>query len=290
VRNIGTPLGEYVMGAVHRGIRIDPRSSLFIDNETRKRLIAEDPEAVAIIRPFLSGEELRRYLPPAATQYLIVIRHGTDMKKYPAVSRYLHQQNRETLHTKSDGSGGGEERIKSDAHRWYELASTRISPELFAKPKIVFPGIAKEGRFTLDISGCYCPDTCRILSSASLYLLGLLNSRLIRFIIRQTLPPSNGDYRRLYGHHFENIPVFVPDFDDVRDKSLHDSLEALVQEMLTVQERYAETDDTGDETIYRHQIRELDRRIDAIVYDLYRLTPEEIRIVEKNSGNQEKSC
>ena len=66
VRNIGTPLGEYVMGGVYRGVRIDPRSALFIDNETKKRLIAEDPDAVAIIRPFLSEEGLRRYLPPEA--------------------------------------------------------------------------------------------------------------------------------------------------------------------------------------------------------------------------------
>ena len=48
--------------------------------------------------------------------------------------------------------------------------------------------------------------------------------------------------------------------------------------------------DTGDETLCRHQIKELDRRIDAIVYDLYRLTSEEIMIVEKNSGSQAKTC
>ena len=35
---------------------------------------------------------------------------------------------------------------------------------------------------------------------------------------------------------------------------------------------------------YRLQIAELDRRIDAIVYDLYGLTPDEIRIVEDASA------
>jgi hypothetical protein len=284
VRNVGTPLGEYVLGGVYRGIRIDPRSPLCIDNETKKRIIAENPGAAAIIRPFLSEEELGRYLPPAATRHLIVVLHETELKIYPAVARHLMRQKGETVHVKRHRRRGEEERPAPDAGRMHTLQDTGISPDLFAKPKIMFPKIAGEAGFTLDQSGHYCPDTCRIISTSSLYLLGILNSRLTWFFIRQTLPQFRGDCRKLYGHHFENIPVFVPDFEDPDDTARHDALEALVQQMLTLQERSARLKDSGDAPRYRLQIAELDRRIDAIVYDLYGLTPDEIRIVEDASA------
>ncbi len=91
------------------------------------------------------------------------------------------------------------------------------------------------------------------------------------------------------GPQFENIPVFVPDFEDPDDTGRHDALEALVQQMLTLQERSARTNDSGDVQRYRLQIAELDRRIDAIVYDLYGLTPDEIRIVEDASARDATS-
>jgi hypothetical protein len=140
------------------------------------------------------------------------------------------------------------------------------------------------------MSGHYCPDTCRIIRSSSPYLLGILNSRLIWFVIRHTVPPFRGNYRRLYGPLFENIPVFVPDFDDPGDSSRHDSLEALVGLMLILQMRSAETNDLSEKTGYHQDIMELDCRIDAIVYELYRLTPEEIMIVEKDTAGEKPSC
>jgi len=283
VRDLGTPLGEYVLGGVYRGVRIDPRSPLFIDNETRKRLIAENPGAAAIIRPFLSEGELGRYLSPAATRHLVVVLDDTEMEKYPAVIRHLLRQKGATGQGKHHRMRGGEESTPSGAGRWYAFPDTGISHDVFAKPKIIFTENAGEAGCTLDPSGHYCPDTCRIISTSSLYLLGILNSRLTGFFLRQTLPQVRGDRRKLHGHQCENIPVFVPDFEDPDDTRRHDALEALVQQMLTLQERFARTNDSGDASRYRLQIAELDRRIDAIVYDLYGLTPDEIRIVEEAS-------
>ncbi len=289
VRNLGTPLGEYVLGGVYPGVRIDPRSPLLIDTGTKERLIAENPGAAAIITPFLSEEELGRYLSPAATRHLVVVLDKTEAKKYPAVVRHLLREKGATGDVQRHRRRGGGEPTTSGAGRWYAFPDTGISHDLFAKPKIIFPEIAGEAGFTLDMAGHYCPDTCRIISTSSLYLLGILNSRLTWFFIRQTLPQVRGDCRKLSGPQFENIPVFVPDFEDPDDTGRHDALEALVQQMLTLQERSARTNDSGDVQRYRLQIAELDRRIDAIVYDLYGLTPDEIRIVEDASARDATS-
>lgn len=290
VQKAGTPLGEYVMGALYRGVRIGTSSPLIIDEETKKRLITEDPESAVIIRPFFTGKGLQRYLPPeTGGSHLIAVPHGTDMKKYPALFRYLLRSKKEPMHRKRDRTGTGEWK-NSDASPWYELADSEGFAALSEKPKIVFPGIARERRFTLDLAGHYCPDTCRIIRSSSLYLLGILNSRLIWFLIRQTVPPFRGDYRRLFGPLFENIPVFVPDFDDPAEAARHDSLEVLVGQMLIIGKRFAETNDTREKTMSRQKIAELDRQIDDIVYELYRLTPEEVMIVEMDKTSREPSC
>jgi hypothetical protein len=267
----GTPLGEYVMGAIDSGIRI--RSAFVIDQETKKRLIDEDPGSAAVLKPLLSCEGLKRYLPPDSTKYLIVIPPEKDMRMYPAVLRHIRR------HKKKEYRSGEQKQPEVTP------PDAGISPELFSKQKIVFPKISRKGRFTLDPSGHYLPDSCRFIRSSSPYLLGILNSRLIWFFIRQTVPPFRGDYRKFCGRHFENIPIFVPDFDHPGDTSWHDSLEALVMQMIGIQKRAAETDNVPEKDRYREQIRELDERIDMIVCDLYALTPEERLVMHKETAD-----
>ena len=60
--------------------------------------------------------------------------------------------------------------------------------------------------------------------------------------------------------------------------------------MLSFQTRYAETDDPREKKICRRHITELDGRIDAVVYELYRITPDEILIAERDMAGKEQSC
>lgn len=284
IRLAGTPLGEYVMGEICRGIRIEPGSPFLISAEMRERLVAEDPESATLIRPFLSCKELRRYRLPPVSRYLIVVPHGTDLKEYPSVFRYLLPHKRRLVQMRRTKSGKGNE---SGAPSWYELPGIKEFPGLLSKPKIIYPGIAEDVGFSLDPDGLSCPGRCQVIGSSSLYLLGILNSSLIRFFMRQTLPPFRGGLRRFSGSTFESIPIFIPDFDDPRDATHHDCIEALVQQMLIMQRKSIETDDPGDKLRCQHQIRELDCHIDTVVCDLYHLTPGEIRITGQDFGGEE---
>lgn len=57
---------------------------------------------------------------------------------------------------------------------------------------------------------------------------------------------------------------------------------ALVEEMLALNRRLAAARTDHEQTSLKRQIDAADRRIDRLVYDLYGLTEEEIRIVEKD--------
>jgi hypothetical protein len=56
---------------------------------------------------------------------------------------------------------------------------------------------------------------------------------------------------------------------------------ALVECMLNLHKNLAAATIPADKTHYQHQIRATDRQIDALVYELYGLTEEEIAVVEE---------
>ena len=286
IQNAGTSLAEYVMGALYHGIRIGINSPRLIDGVTMKRLIAEDPGSAAIFRPFVTPGGLKRYLPPSPQCYLIITAQESADAEYPAVFRHLRNHSGVAIRKKS--GTGTYKRTMPDANSQSGFPCKDRYSDLFARPKIMFPGIARERRFTLDCGGHYCPHTCGLILSSSLYLLGILNSRLMWFFISQTLPPFRGDYRRLYGPLFENIPVYVPDFEDREDAIRHDSVEVMVRQMLALHQMVNETEDPVKKAVYWQQIRDRDHKIDLLVYDLYRLTPYEIRIVETATSGTEQ--
>ncbi len=55
---------------------------------------------------------------------------------------------------------------------------------------------------------------------------------------------------------------------------------ALVEDMLVLHQKLAAATIPADKTLYQRQIEATDRQIDALVYELYELTEEEIEIVE----------
>ncbi|HQB08000.1 MAG TPA: hypothetical protein PK712_09070, partial [Rectinema sp.] len=64
----------------------------------------------------------------------------------------------------------------------------------------------------------------------------------------------------------------------------HDKMVSLVERMLDLHKRLAETKTNHEKTLLQRQIEATDKQIDALVYDLYGLTEEEIRIVESDKS------
>jgi type I restriction-modification system DNA methylase subunit len=112
------------------------------------------------------------------------------------------------------------------------------------------------------------------------YLCGLLNSRFLSFLypymsnkmLTQSFPRiSVGDLKKL--------PIRTIDFSNPTEKAQHDKLVALVDNMLELQKKYHETRMERDKELYERQIKIVDEQIDGLVYDLYGLTEEDIRII-----------
>ena len=113
------------------------------------------------------------------------------------------------------------------------------------------------------------------------YLLGLLNSKLISWWYQKLIPEKGRVFAEVKVVNLKKIPIRIIDFDDSADVALHDRMISLVEQMLSLHKQLHEARTPHEHTALQRQIEATDRQIDALVYELYGLTEEEIKIVER---------
>jgi adenine-specific DNA-methyltransferase len=113
------------------------------------------------------------------------------------------------------------------------------------------------------------------------YILGLTNSRLLSWYGGLTLPNFGKDvFPKLNPQDIKELPIRTIDPTNPADKKQHDAIVSLVEQMLSLHKQLAEARNPQDKTFLQTRIDATDRQIDRLVYDLYGLTPDEIKIVE----------
>lgn len=90
-----------------------------------------------------------------------------------------------------------------------------------------------------------------------------------------------GGYSHYMTQYIEQIPIIALDCSNSEDLARHDKLITLVEMMLALNKRLPDTRTEQEQTIIKRQIAVTDKEIDNLVYDLYQLTDEERKIVER---------
>ena len=80
--------------------------------------------------------------------------------------------------------------------------------------------------------------------------------------------------------HYSSFPIRPINFSDPVDVSHHDRMVALVEQMLKLHQDLIAGHTPDRKTALQRQIDAIDTQIDQLVYEVYRLTDEEIEIVE----------
>jgi predicted type IV restriction endonuclease len=112
------------------------------------------------------------------------------------------------------------------------------------------------------------------------YVLGIMNSRLIDFAYTFMNPEKGEALAEVKKHHVEQLPIHTINFSDPADKAGHDRMVALVEQMLALHKELAAAKTPDAKTVLQHYIDATDKQIDRLVYELYGLTAEEIKIIE----------
>jgi len=96
----------------------------------------------------------------------------------------------------------------------------------FDKPKIIYPHFNTEPNFAYDDQGALSNDKTYIIPGASLYLLGILNTRVIDFFLRQICPSVQQGYMEFRTIYIEQIPIPTP------TPAQREKIETLVSKLL----------------------------------------------------------
>jgi len=161
------------------------------------------------------------------------------------------------------------------------------SPEIFKQPKILTRQNAKRLIGVLDEDNYFVKNSlhCTLLKDKTYnlkYLLGLINSKAMDFYFQEQVGSTGEIFSQMKITYLKKLPIRTMDFSNPVEKAQHDKLVALVENMLELQKKYHETRMERDKELYERQIKLVDTQIDRLVYNLYRLTEEEIEIVEKS--------
>jgi hypothetical protein len=283
IRAAGIPLGEYVDGKIFYGIKTGLNKAFVIDEDTKNRLIAEDPKSAELIKPFLAGRDIKRYQPlDNHGQYLIFTRHGIDIDQYPAIKGHLLQFKQELTPRPDNYSGTDWKGRKPGKYKWYEIQDTIDYWKEFEKDKIVYPEICHKNEFTFDTDGYYTNNKCFIIPTTDKYLLGVLSSNLFFFLFKKILPQLQGGFFMPAYVKLKDFPIRLILHSDNRDETLYHRIVNSVTNILALSKNLAIARLPLEKDQLKRQIDATDREIDKLVYQLYELTEDEIKIIEES--------
>jgi hypothetical protein len=221
MREIGTSLEKYVGGQIKFGIKTGCNEAFIIEKNKRNEIIADNPKSEEIIKPFLDGNDVRKYYDDFKDNYLILFSKGWTKAHcgknadeingwkyiehhYPKIAEHLikYQEKAEKRQDKGDF--------------WWELRACDYYED-FEKPKILYPDIALEPRFTIDFEGYYPNATLFEIQKDDKFLLTLLNSNLIWFYLARNCPVI-GDIKkrgrlRLKTVYLKTLPISITTYE-----------------------------------------------------------------------------
>ncbi len=279
IESVGTPLKDWGI-QINYGIKTGCNEAFIIPTEKRdailkncddtqkdERGMSERERTKELIKPILRGKDIKRYSYEWAGEWLINTHNGytsalkskippIDIEKYPATKAHL-DSHYDAITTRSD-QGDTPYHLRNCAYL-----------EDFEKEKIVYPCImAKEPCFVYEEKGFYAPAPANIVTGDKIeiqYLTALLNSKCIYFTMRKFYM-GGGIEGELKTNNLEKIPI--PKITH-KNQELADKITALVEQILQAKEKDPKANTQG-----------LEQEIDALVYQLYNLTDEEIKTIE----------
>ena len=131
--------------------------------------------------------------------------------------------------------------------------------------------------FRFDTGRAVGDESVMAFPSAGRYLAGILNSRLVRFVISQ----AAGDKTEYTWEDFAGLPVYMPDLDVPEDLARHDRMERLVKKRMDLERQLLCATAGPERWALEKKIQANEKQIDTLACELYGLTDAEIAVVEE---------
>lgn len=200
----------------------------------------------------------------------VLIDQKTMKKRYPNAWSYLNKH-KKALDAREKGKWKGP--------KWY-MFSRNQALDIMLEKKLFTPDIAPEPSFSIDPKGKMSfPGGAAggygllLRNPENIYsILGILNSKLIEWYIRNTSTQMRGGFFSYESKYIKNIPL--PLIDKEIGKKLSEQVEAIVDISTRIKNTRA------DASFFKRRYLEIKKNIDNLVFEIFELSPEEIELVE----------
>ncbi|EOY1753010.1 class I SAM-dependent DNA methyltransferase [Campylobacter coli] len=283
IERIGTPLKEWQGLNIYRGILTGYNEAFIITTEKRNEILAnckdeaEKERTAKLIRKMLRGRDIKRYSYEWAGLWVIFIpwhfpnvekpktmlENEQDLKEqYPSLYKHL-LSHKERLSKRNKEETG----IR---YEWYCLQRWGANYyQEFEREKIGWQRITQEPSFILEKEYILLDSMAFMVANSKnelKYLLGFLNSSLIFYYFKNIGHLYSDKGFLLSNQYVEKFPILKI---HSKNQKIADELINLVDEILKAKEQ-----DKNANT------QELENKINSLVYKLYNLTEEDIKIIE----------
>lgn len=275
----GTKLKDWKLN-IYMGIKTGFNEAFVIDENKKNEFISKNIKNAEIIKPLLRGRDIKKYGYEFGGMYLINTHNNPpiDIENYPTIKEHLNQYF-DVLEKRSD-----------KGITPYNLRNCAFLDD-FEKEKIIWLELSDKSKFTIENQHYTLAGTFIMTGEYLRYLLAFLNSKLIEWYFDYICNSSGVGTNQWKKVFVEQIPI--PKIDEESQKPFI----KLVDEILEAKQKIKDYKPLLDEAIKNNNFdREIklkkeletlenicisnEKEIDNMVYKLYDLTEEEIKIVE----------
>ena len=220
----------------------------------------------SVLKNVYDGKDIKKWVSPPPFKKIIVFEskstvgqfgnldEATAIKKmqevYPEIFQHLEDYKEKAVKRYDKGDF------------WWELRNCAYY-DLFEKPKIIFPNLQNSNKFAYDETAVYLNAPAAFLPSNDKWLLAILNSRVVWYFLKSICVIRSGGYIEVKPQYFEQIPL--PTIGNETKAALTVWVEKIMNEKRINP---------------LSNITEFENQINLLVYPLYDLTAEEIKIIE----------
>jgi type I restriction-modification system DNA methylase subunit len=286
------PALEEISSRIYQGIKTGSDKVFLVDvkantneevnifsNEMKREFTIEK----GLLRPLFRGSQIKRYHMINENRAIIfpyisrtLIPEKELKKNYPRTYNYM-LDNKLKLESRENGGLKGK--------NWYGYSRNQAL-DIMEYPKILTPDLSRSVAFAYDEKGeVFFPGGAAggygIILKENwnyFYTLGILNSSLIDFYIKQYSTQMESGFFSFEARFIRSVPIHKIDFTAPDEVKQHNRMISLVEHMLELHKRTPQT--PHEKERLEREIASTDAQIDRLVYDLYGLTADEIKVVE----------
>ncbi len=241
IRANGVPLSEYAGVKPYRGVLTGLNEAFLIDTATKERLVREDPRSAGIIKPYLRGQDIKRWSPEWRGLWIIVLKssgdHAWPWSNAGEDVEEIFRQTYPSLHAHMKPLEARLRKRSDKGRHWWELRSCAYY-DAFERPKIMYQVIQFHPQYGVSENELFSNDKTFFVPSYDAWLLAVLNSSLMWWHNWRYLGHMKDEALNPANWLMEKLPI-APPTDEVREEA-ENAVARLIS--LTTTERDARRD------------------------------------------------